>query len=746
MRFSLTIFCCSFLAVTQLLFAQPAHQAENWHFGSGVSVSFITGQPVLTPPSSIMTFEGACSLSDTMGNLLFYTNGGGQLPGNGGPDGMDQDYGTIWNRNHEVMYDMSGKEGGGFSARQSALAMPAPGNNPDLYYLFTMEETEFDIGGSVPGQPQGRGLSYFTIDMGLNGGLGGVVAADQRVQVPAYEGMDATPMAGGQGYWVACHNAIEGADGRLFIVPLSEVGVGEAVATPLENGVGGRIKFSPDGTMIYLRGTVYEFDNATGLVGAAMATFTALSDNNATFTPDSRFIYGTQPVGILSNVVVRHDLVSGELLPVEALEIPGSGVDVLVNGAFQIGPNGNIYFLEQTFAEDGTINYGLSEIRCVSSSVPTVVRNLVDLSGFAAENAFGNNPPQFVDAIFRTPYRPDTVRLETDPILLCPNDNNQLVAREEGTAYLWSTGDTTATITVLEPGNYCVTISDKCTSTIDCREVTIQDTSNNPEVLGAVYEDCQLKCIVTLNTAVDFDSIRVLVGFSIPNGQVAPLFDGVFFEDRLTYPKLPELGPDQSGYIWAFVYSECGAQRISLLELPEEGPPLFETRILLLGSDIPCVDEDLELEVVTDGEVEIESVLWEDGSTDNPRIIPAELDATYRAMVFSVCGDTTEVEVMPEVEEFCDCRDDLADVITPNGDGTNDLFRLYTNCPVSDYTLLIYNRWGQVVFESSNPEQAWDGTLNGIPQNMDVYLYRMVFRFLDEPEVQKREGSFSLIR
>lgn len=746
MRFALTILCYSLLAVTQLVLAQSARQADNWHFGSGISISFVAGQPTLTPPSSMITFEGASSLSDTMGNLLFYSNGGGRPPGNGGPDGTDQDYGTIWNRNHEVMYDMRGEEGGGFSARQSALAMPAPGNNPDLYYLFTMEETEFDIGGSVPGQPEGRGLSYFTIDMNLNGGLGGVVLADQRVQVPAYEGLDATPMAGGEGYWVACHNSVDGTGGRLFITPVTESGVGTPVAFSPENGVSGRIKFSPDGTMVYLQGTVYAFNNVSGEVGNSMATFTALSDNNATFTPDSRFIYGIQPVGVLSNVVVRHDLVTGEILPVEPLEIPGSGDAVLVNGAFQIGPNGNIYFLEQTFAADGNIAYGLSEIRCVSSSVPTVVRNLLDLSAFAEQSAFGNNPPQFVDAIFSTPYRPDTTSLETEEILICPNDNNQLTARQEGVSYLWSTGDTTQTITVPAPGNYCVTISEECTTTIDCREVMIQDATNDPQVLGSIYEDCQLQCIVSLNTAVDFDSIRVQVGFNIPNGEVAPIFDGLFLEDRLTYPKLPTLGPDQVGYIWAFVYSACGVQRINLIDLPEEGPPPFEVRVSLPEANLPCVGEDLELAVVTDGEVAIESVLWEDGSTDNPRMITAELDAIYEVMAISVCGDTTDIEVAPEVEEFCDCRDDLADVITPNGDGTNDSFKLFTNCPVTDYTLLIFNRWGQVVFESSDPEQAWDGTRNGVPQNMDMYVYRMVFRYPEQTEVQKREGSFSLIR
>lgn len=132
------------------------------------------------------TFEGCAIVSDAEGNVLFYTNGGGRDPEQSG-----QTSGKIWNRNDEIMYDMGGTEGGGFSAMQSALILPKPGED-EVYYLFTMEEVEFNIGGSVPGQPQGRGLSYFEVDMALNNGLGGVTVVDQRVHVPAFEGLTGT--------------------------------------------------------------------------------------------------------------------------------------------------------------------------------------------------------------------------------------------------------------------------------------------------------------------------------------------------------------------------------------------------------------------------------------------------------------------------------------------------------------------------------------------------------------------------
>ncbi|MCP9235325.1 gliding motility-associated C-terminal domain-containing protein [Lewinella sp. JB7] len=89
-------------------------------------------------------------------------------------------------------------------------------------------------------------------------------------------------------------------------------------------------------------------------------------------------------------------------------------------------------------------------------------------------------------------------------------------------------------------------------------------------------------------------------------------------------------------------------------------------------------------------------------------------------------------------------RVEAPDFFTPDNDGRNDLFRLFFNGQITDYTMIVYNRWGQKVFTSDDPLEGWDGTKDGTPQTADVYLYLAKFR-QDGVELQK-DGQVSLVR
>lgn len=103
----------------------------------------------------------------------------------------------------------------------------------------------------------------------------------------------------------------------------------------------------------------------------------------------------------------------------------------------------------------------------------------------------------------------------------------------------------------------------------------------------------------------------------------------------------------------------------------------------------------------------------------------------------------------------CDLRDDIELIIlpstsevpnafTPNGDNTNDVFRVFFSGDIQNFELKVFNRWGQLVFESSDPNEAWDGTSGGEPQPADVYIYRATFTQNAVPV--EKNGEVTLVR
>ncbi len=61
---------------------------------------------------------------------------------------------------------------------------------------------------------------------------------------------------------------------------------------------------------------------------------------------------------------------------------------------------------------------------------------------------------------------------------------------------------------------------------------------------------------------------------------------------------------------------------------------------------------------------------------------------------------------------------------TPNGDGTNDRFKIVTTY-AKQFQLEIFDRWGELIYSGNNVEEGWDGTFNGNPVQLDVYAWRV---------------------
>ncbi len=105
-------------------------------------------------------------------------------------------------------------------------------------------------------------------------------------------------------------------------------------------------------------------------------------------------------------------------------------------------------------------------------------------------------------------------------------------------------------------------------------------------------------------------------------------------------------------------------------------------------------------------------------------IIPVTLlDLTNRALVVATarneCKDTSEITI---AAKSC-CQMSIPSAFSPNGDGRNDMFGALMFGYSDVNQMEIYNRWGQLVYAGSGPDNKWDGTVKNEPASADTYHY-----------------------
>lgn len=86
----------------------------------------------------------------------------------------------------------------------------------------------------------------------------------------------------------------------------------------------------------------------------------------------------------------------------------------------------------------------------------------------------------------------------------------------------------------------------------------------------------------------------------------------------------------------------------------------------------------------------------------------------------------------------------VPNAFTPNGDGRNDVFKVFGD-PIDEMELIIYDRWGEKVFESNQKDNGWDGSFRGKALSPDVYAYYVKVRCFNGQEYITK-GNVTLIR
>lgn len=82
---------------------------------------------------------------------------------------------------------------------------------------------------------------------------------------------------------------------------------------------------------------------------------------------------------------------------------------------------------------------------------------------------------------------------------------------------------------------------------------------------------------------------------------------------------------------------------------------------------------------------------------------------------------------------------------SPNGDGLNDVYQIRSLCQMDTFHFRIFNRWGQRIYTSNNPNKVWDGTFKGADAPVGLYVYVMSYRTIGRRNNFK-QGSIQLVR
>ncbi len=203
------------------------------------------------------------------------------------------------------------------------------------------------------------------------------------------------------------------------------------------------------------------------------------------------------------------------------------------------------------------------------------------------------------------------------------------------------------------------------------------------------------------------------------------------------------LAPEiSSNYTLDISSSKCG-EKVSFASAVKTFP--LSTFSITPSNQINCANTFAEISVK-----DAKKVQWEPQESlvakGSAAIITPKTTTTYQANIEDQYGCLYEVNYTqyvlfdPSSVHFF-----IPNAFTPNGDGKNDIFRVRTDVAFDKYSLRIFNRYGQLVFETRNPEMGWDGSVEKVPQPTGTYIYEVVAHCGFCGEFYKK-GTIVLIR
>jgi gliding motility-associated-like protein len=138
-------------------------------------------------------------------------------------------------------------------------------------------------------------------------------------------------------------------------------------------------------------------------------------------------------------------------------------------------------------------------------------------------------------------------------------------------------------------------------------------------------------------------------------------------------------------------------------------------------NDCEGIDNGGAITITTNGGSAPYAYIWSSNPEVNVPYLSGMPNGNYMVWVKDANGCVDSL-LTPILYDDC-CKPFIPDAFTPNGDGLNDIFRIRFKGDMKLINLSIYNRFGQRVYSSQYIDQGWDGTYNGVPQDLGTFEY-----------------------
>ena len=174
-----------------------------------------------------------------------------------------------------------------------------------------------------------------------------------------------------------------------------------------------------------------------------------------------------------------------------------------------------------------------------------------------------------------------------------------------------------------------------------------------------------------------------------------------------------------------------------------------QTPLATTSNDEICLQESVDLDILN---ISIDDqVIWspsetlDDPTSIDPEATPTET-TTYNVLVTDNLGCTGETSVQVSVIQPTCTETDvfIPNMFTPNNDMLNDVFQPESNF-IESMTLIVFDRWGEEVFSTTDVDTGWDGTFEGAELTPDVYGYHFTAVCINGLTFEK-QGNVTLMK